>query len=64
MNQPMLSVVLPMHMSLYPTMDTMVEAIKYIEAQVPVVEGNDMFSLLMIYHNTLIKTLKDDGLIK
>lgn len=61
---PALSVVLPMHMSLYPTMDTMVDAITYIEAQVPVVERNDMFSLLMCYHNTLLKTLREDGLLK
>ena len=61
---PVLSVVPPMQMTLYPTMDTMVGAIKYIESQVPVVASNDMFSLLMIYHNTLLKTLREDGLLK
>ena len=61
---PVLSVVPPMHMSLYPTMDTTVEAIKYIESQVPVVEANTMFSLLMVYHNSLLKALKEDGLLK
>lgn len=49
----------PEHMSLYPTMDSVVDAITYIESQVPVVTANRMFNLLMIYHNTLIKQLNE-----
>lgn len=59
-----LRLVTPLQMTLYPTMDSMVEAIQYIESQVPVVASNDMFALLMIYHNSLLKTLRDDGLLK
>ena len=47
----------PEHMSLYPTMDSICEAIAYIESQVPVTQPNQMFSLLMMYQNTLIKEL-------
>ena len=60
----MLRVVPPLQMTLYPTMENMVEAIKYIESQVPVMASNDMFALLMTYHNTLLKTLREDGLLK
>lgn len=60
----MLRVVPPLQMTLYPTMDSMVEAIKYIESQVPVMASNDMFALLMVYHNSLLKTLREDGLLK
>lgn len=47
----------PEHMSLYPTMDSICEAIAYIESQVPVTQPNQMFSLLMMFQNTLIKEL-------
>jgi hypothetical protein len=49
----------PMHMSLYPTMDSMVEAVKFIESQIPVHTPNEVFTLLMIYHNTLLKVLAE-----
>lgn len=48
----------PEHMSLYPTMDSITEAIAYIEAQVPISQPNQMFSLLMMYHNTLLKQIQ------
>lgn len=44
------------HMSLYPTKDSLVEAVEYIEAQAPY-SAQDFFPLLMIYHNTLIQEL-------
>ena len=59
MTSPTLSVVHPMHMSLYPTMDSLTEAIKYIESQVPLNTPNEVFSLLMVYHNTLLKQLNE-----
>lgn len=46
-------------MSLYPAMDSVTEAIKFIEAQVPVQSANEMFSLLMMFQNTLLKELSD-----
>lgn len=48
-----------MEMSLYPAMNSTTEAIKYIESQVPVETANEMFSLIMMYHNTLLKELKN-----
>ena len=47
----------PEHMSLYPTMDSVTDAITYIESQVPVTDRNKMFSLLMMYNNTLLAEL-------
>jgi len=46
------------HMSLYPTKDSLVEALEYIEAQQPYTAA-DLFPLLMTYHNSLIKALAD-----
>ena len=47
----------PTPMALYPTMDSLNEAVQYIESQVPVDSSNQMYSLLMIYHNTLLKAV-------
>jgi len=44
------------HMSLYPTMDSLAEAVQYIEAQAPF-EQADLFPLLMLYHNSLLKQI-------
>ena len=44
------------HMSLYPTKDSLIEAVEYIEAQAPYT-AQDIFPLLMMYHNTLIQEL-------
>lgn len=48
------------HMSLYPTKDSLIEAIEYIEAQAPY-QPQDLFPLIMIYHNTLIQELTKDS---
>ncbi len=48
------------HMSLYPTKDSLVEAVEYIEAQAPI-EPNQVFALLMIYHNSLLAELAKAG---
>lgn len=48
------------HMSLYPTKDSLIEAIQYIEAQAPV-EPHQLFPLLMLYHNTLLKVLAEEA---
>ena len=45
------------HMSLYPTMDSVTEAICFIEQQAPLSTPNEIFSALMLYHNTLLKQL-------
>ena len=52
------------HMSLYPTMDSCQEAIAFIEQQAPLNTPNEVFSALMLYHNTLLKQLQDSGQLK
>ena len=54
----------PEHMSLYPTMDSCSEAIAFIEQQAPLNTPNQVFSALMLYHNTLLAQLQRDGAIK
>ena len=56
--------VLPEHMSLYPTMDSVTEAISFIEQQAPLSTPNEIFSALMLFHNTLLKQLRDTGQLK
>jgi len=38
-------------------MDSVTDAITYIESQVPVTDRNKMFSLLMMFNNTLLAEL-------
>lgn len=52
------------HMSLYPTMDSTTEAIAYIEQQAPLTTPNEIFSALMLFHNTLLAQLEKEGLLK
>lgn len=54
----------PEHMSLYPTMDSVTEAISFIEQQAPLSTPNEIFSALMVYHNSLLKQLSDTGQLK
>lgn len=54
----------PEHMSLYPTMDTLPEAIQFIEQQAPLTTPNQIFGALMLYHNTMLKQLADEGALK
>lgn len=56
-NQPKVH---PAHMSLYPTMDSTTEAIAYIESQIPINTPNEVFGLLMIYHNSLLKQIAQE----
>ncbi len=52
------------HMSLYPTMDSCQEAIAFIEQQAPLSTLNEIFSALMLYHNSLLAQLERDGRLK
>ena len=52
------------HMSLYPTMDSCHEAIAFIEQQAPLKTPNEIFSALMLYHNSLLAQLDRDGRLK
>lgn len=51
----------PILMNLYPVMDSPTEAIKYAESKVPVETPNEMFTLLMIYHNSLLAQIARDS---
>jgi len=44
-------------MSLFPTLGSLQEAVELAESKIPVINKNEMFSLLMTYHNTLLKEL-------
>ena len=48
------------HMSLYPSKDSLIEAVQFIEAQAPI-EPHEVFPLLMLYHNSLIAELARSG---
>lgn len=45
-------------MPLYPTYDSLSQAILAIEAQVPLTTPNQVFVALMSYHNTLIDQIE------
>lgn len=47
----------PAYMNVFPVHDSLVDAIAYIENQIPITSPNELFGLLMGYHNTLIKEL-------
>lgn len=47
-------------MTLFPSMDSLVEVVEYIEAQAPIAPGQ-VLPLLMLYHNTLIKEIRQDA---
>lgn len=44
-------------MSLYPTMGSIQEVIALAESKLPITDSNEMYSLLMVFQNTLIKYL-------
>ena len=47
----------PIPMTLYPTMDSLDEVMALAQARVPQVSRNEIVSLLLIYHNTLLKEI-------
>ena len=51
-NEPSLRAV---PMSLFPTMGSLQEVVELAESKMPITNRNEMFSLLMIYHNTLLQ---------
>jgi len=42
-------------MGLFPTMGSLQEVIDFADSKLPIMDKNDLFSLLMTYHNTLLK---------
>lgn len=45
--------------SLFPAMDSLEEAIAFAMSKLPVTHPNALYSLLMMYHNTLLKQKED-----
>ena len=43
-------------MTLFPTMNSLEEVLSYAEAELPLCTYNQTYYLLMMYHNTLLKT--------
>lgn len=42
-------------MGLFPTMSSPEAVLEYAESQLPIIDKNTIVSLLMTYHNTLLK---------
>lgn len=42
-------------MGLFPTMGSLQEVVDFSKSKLPITSENEMFSLLMIYHNTLLQ---------
>lgn len=42
-------------MGLFPTMGSLQEVIDFADSKLPITDKNDLFTLLMTYHNTLLK---------
>ena len=47
-------------MDLFPTMGSLQEVVDYGESKLPITNKNELYSLLMIYHNTLLKRLNGE----
>lgn len=45
-------------MVLFPTMGSLQEVVDYADSQLPVLNKNDLCSLLFTYHNTLLKAIQ------
>lgn len=44
-------------MTLFPVSGSLQEVVDLAESKLPITDKNEMFSLLMTYHNTLLKVL-------
>lgn len=42
-------------MGLFPTLGSLQECVDFADSKLPITDKNDLFSLLMTYHNTLLK---------
>jgi hypothetical protein len=48
-------------MILFPTFGSLREVVEYAQSKIPIESENDMFSLLMTYHNTLLDTIRKEN---
>lgn len=42
-------------MGVFPTLGSLQEVVDFAESKLPITDKNDLFALLMTYHNTLLK---------
>ena len=49
----------PVPQTLYPAKATLAEAVKYIQDQLSQVPPNEVYALVLVYHNTLLKVLQE-----
>jgi hypothetical protein len=47
--------ILAVPMALFPTLGSLQEVVDLANSMLPITSKNDMFSLLMTYHNTMLK---------
>lgn len=46
-------------MGLFPTMGSLQEVVDYADSKLPITCRNELCSVLMTYHNTLLKTIQE-----
>lgn len=46
-------------MPLFPVMGSLQEVVDFSDTQMPITNKNELFSLLMTYHNTLLKIVRE-----
>lgn len=47
-------------MSLFPSMDSLDEVISLAESKLPITDKNELISLMMMYHNTLLNQINNE----
>lgn len=57
-NQPAALRAVPM--GLFPTFDSLQAVVSYADSRLPLAHKNEIYSLLMIHQNTLLKILADE----
>lgn len=50
----------PVHLGLFPTMDSLESVVDMGISQLPITSANQLVSVLMVYHNTLLKMQRDE----
>ena len=53
--------ILAVPMTLFPTFGSLQEVVDFAESKLPITDKNDLFSLLMAYHNTLLKVSNEQS---
>ena len=46
-------------MGLFPTLGSLQEVVDFADSKLPITSKNELCSLLMIYHNTLLKVVQE-----